>query len=158
TVTGAFNFLGTTITNVGTWFAGLFDSNFATKSTTDLAEGTNLYYTDGKVGTYLSALDKGFFFSTTSTNYWLTTKDTDDLSEGTTNLYFTDTRAVSALTGENISIFNNDAGYTTNTGTVTSVGLSAPTGFTVSNSPVTGSGTLTLNFADGYEALLSASS
>lgn len=35
-------------------------------------------------------------------------------------------------------------------GTVTSVGLSAPTGFSVSNSPVTGSGTLTLSFATGY--------
>ena len=35
-------------------------------------------------------------------------------------------------------------------GTVTSVGLSAPTGFSVSGSPVTGSGTLTLSFASGY--------
>jgi predicted heme/steroid binding protein len=35
-------------------------------------------------------------------------------------------------------------------GTVTSVGLSAPTGFAVSNSPVTSSGTLTLSFASGY--------
>ncbi|TDR36533.1 hypothetical protein [Aquamicrobium defluvii] len=35
-------------------------------------------------------------------------------------------------------------------GTVTSVGLSAPTGFTVSGSPVTGSGTLTFAYAPGY--------
>jgi hypothetical protein len=35
------------------------------------------------------------------------------------------------------------------TGTVTSVGLSAPSLFSVSNSPVTGSGTLTLNYATG---------
>jgi predicted heme/steroid binding protein len=35
-------------------------------------------------------------------------------------------------------------------GTVTSVGLSAPTGFSVSNSPVTSSGTLALTFASGY--------
>ena len=35
-------------------------------------------------------------------------------------------------------------------GTVTSVGLSAPTGFSVSNSPVTTSGTLTLSMASGY--------
>ena len=35
-------------------------------------------------------------------------------------------------------------------GTVTSVGLSAPTGFSVSGSPVTNSGTLTLSFASGY--------
>lgn len=35
-------------------------------------------------------------------------------------------------------------------GTVTSVGLSAPTGFTVSDSPVTSSGTLTFSFTAGY--------
>lgn len=35
-------------------------------------------------------------------------------------------------------------------GTVTSVGLSAPTGLSVSGSPVTGSGTLALTFASGY--------
>ena len=38
-------------------------------------------------------------------------------------------------------------------GTVTSVGLSVPTGFSVSGSPVTGSGTLTLGFASGYRLL-----
>ena len=36
------------------------------------------------------------------------------------------------------------------TGTVTSVGLSAPTGFSVTGSPVTSSGTLALAFASGY--------
>lgn len=35
-------------------------------------------------------------------------------------------------------------------GTVTSVGLSAPTGFSVSGSPISTSGTLALSFADGY--------
>ena len=38
----------------------------------------------------------------------------------------------------------------TGTGTVTSVGLSAPAGFSITGSPVTGSGTLTLGFAAGY--------
>jgi predicted heme/steroid binding protein len=35
-------------------------------------------------------------------------------------------------------------------GTVTSVGLSIPTGFSIGSSPVTGSGTLALTFASGY--------
>jgi hypothetical protein len=39
---------------------------------------------------------------------------TDNLPEGLTNLYFTDAKAITALTGQNISIFNNDAGYLTN--------------------------------------------
>lgn len=37
-----------------------------------------------------------------------------------------------------------------NSGTVTSVGLSAPSGFSVSGSPVISSGTLALSFASGY--------
>ena len=44
-----------------------------------------------------------------------------------------------------------------NTGTVTSVALSAPTGFSVSGSPVTSSGTLTLSFASGYSLPTTAS-
>ena len=35
-------------------------------------------------------------------------------------------------------------------GSVTSVGISVPTGFSVSNSPVTASGTIAISFADGY--------
>lgn len=40
-------------------------------------------------------------------------------------------------------------------GTVTSVGLSAPTGFSVSGSPVTSSGTLTLSYSEGYQGYTS---
>ena len=42
----------------------------------------------------------------------LALKTTTNLTEGA-NLYFTDARAITALTGENISIFTNDAGYLT---------------------------------------------
>jgi predicted heme/steroid binding protein len=83
------------------------------------------------------------------------------VTEGT-NLYFTDSRARSAIsltttgtsgpaTYSNITGVLNIPQYTDQfVGTVTSVGLSAPTGFAVSNSPVTSSGTLTLSFASGY--------
>lgn len=47
--------------------------------------------------------------------------------------------------------------YTTNTGTVTSVDLSMPTGFSVTGNPVTTSGTLTVALASGYELLNSNS-
>lgn len=50
-----------------------FDARFLTKSTTDLAEGTNLYYTQAR-------FDSAF-----------TAKSTTDLSEGT-NLYYTQAR------------------------------------------------------------------
>ena len=44
-----------------------------------------------------------------------------------------------------------------NSGTVTSVGLTAPIGFSVSGSPVTSSGTLALSFASGYSLPTTAS-
>jgi len=49
-VTGSFNFLGTVITNISTWFSGLFDSNFATKTTDNLAEGTTNKYNQTHTG------------------------------------------------------------------------------------------------------------
>ena len=145
---------------------------------------------------------------------------TDDLTEGATNLYFTDPRAQEAVAdildgtgdveihyedtpdpriyaelsagvqaslaladtalqpGDNISALTNDAGYltdapidgntygrkdgaweqitTSGSGTVTSVGLSVPTGFQVSGSPVTTSGTLTVTYDTGYQGYTSA--
>jgi hypothetical protein len=50
----------------------------------------------------------------------------------------------------NGTTYDLSADRTWNVGTVTSVGLSAPTGFAVSNSPVISSGTLELSFASGY--------
>jgi hypothetical protein len=53
--------------------------------------------------------------------------------------------ADSALqSGDNISELTNDAGYSTTTGTVTSVAATAGTGISVSGSPITSSGTLTI--------------
>ena len=62
---------------------GRFDTSFAGKSTTDLTEGTNLYYTTARANTDFDTK--------------LAAADTDDLSEGSTNLYYTDTRANSAI-------------------------------------------------------------
>ena len=88
--------------------------------------------------------------------------NSDQVTEGTTNLYFTNTRARTAIslttTGSTgASTYNNTTGVLNipnyadqYVGTVTSVGLSAPTGFSVSGSPVTTSGTLALSFASGY--------
>ena len=56
----------------------IFDTRLATKSTTDLSEGNNLYYTTARVD---SDIDAAF-----------AAKSTSDLSEGT-NLYYTSARA-----------------------------------------------------------------
>ena len=47
-------------------------SVLAATTTTALAEGTNKYYTDGRVQTYIDTLNKGYFFATTSADYWKT--------------------------------------------------------------------------------------
>ena len=62
--------------------------NMAT-STTDLAEGTNLYYTNARANT--------------NSNAWLTTKTTTDLLEGA-KLYFSNARVVTAVQTSNITL------------------------------------------------------
>lgn len=61
-----------------------FDSDFTAKSTSDLSEGSNLYYTDNRADTRINLQ--------TGSNLDLSSKSTTDLSEGS-NLYYTDTRA-----------------------------------------------------------------
>jgi len=56
-------------------FTSTANTWIATKSTSDLSEGTNLYYTDARADARIAAAD------------------TDALSEGSTNLYFTNARA-----------------------------------------------------------------
>ena len=59
----------------------------------------------------------------------------------------------------NISGFNNDAGFTTNTGTVTSVAVSGSDGIDIdSGSPITGSGTIALGLSNVPNSSLSNSS
>ena len=71
-------------------------SDISNHSTSDLSEGTNLYYTTARFDTRLA------------------TKDTGDIAEGSSNLYFTDERVddrVNALlqAGSNITLTYDDA-------------------------------------------------
>lgn len=63
--------------------------------------------------------------------------------------------------GSGVTIANGDGSITVSAtglgGTVTSVALSAPTGFSVSGSPITASGTLDLSFTTGYALPTTAS-
>ena len=80
-----------------------FDTRLATKDTDDLTEGTNLYYTQARFDSALTAkstsdLSEGanLYYTTARANTdfdtRLAAKDTDSLSEGTTNLYYTTSR------------------------------------------------------------------
>lgn len=70
----------------------------------------------------------------------------DDVSKGVTAYGWGD----HATKGYATEAWVSSQGYTTNAGTVTSVGLSVPIGFSVVGSPVTSSGTLTLRFDNDY--------
>lgn len=61
------------------------------------------------------------------------------------SVYLDGTGSVTSAAGQiDISDFNNDAGYSTTTGTVTSVAATAGTGISITGSPITASGTLTI--------------
>jgi len=67
------------------------------KSTSDLSEGTNLYYTDARFDTRLG------------------TKDTDNLSEGSSNQYFTTARARASISASGSLAYNSSTGALTYT-------------------------------------------
>ena len=129
----------------------------------DIDMGTNVI-TDTKVGQW----DTAYSWGDHGTEGYLTSVAFGDLTSTPTTLSgygITDaaTSAQGALAdsavqpNDNISTLTNDAGYTTNTGTVTSVALTAPTGLSVAGSPVTTTGTLALTFTSGYSIPTTAS-
>ncbi len=68
-------------------FGTNFDSHFALKTTSDLSEGTNLYYTTARANTDFDTR--------------LATKSTTNLSEGS-NLYYTDARVLTKINATSI--------------------------------------------------------
>ena len=111
------NFITTINSSISTVQSNV-DALFGSKSTSDLSEGTNLYYTSERVDDRVANLitdgvgitksydDAGNLLNIAidfsefdtddivegSVNTFLNTRTTDDLSEGSTNLYFTNER------------------------------------------------------------------
>jgi len=75
----------TGVFSVTTYKTADFNTDFSAQYTTNLSEGTNLYYTEARAD---ARVDAGF-----------TAKDTDSLSEGSVNLYYSDVRARAAISG-----------------------------------------------------------
>jgi hypothetical protein len=94
----------------------IVNSNIAAKSTSDLSEGTNLYHTTARARSSISATGSLSYNSSTGIMSF-TQGNTDTISEGSTNLYFTNERVddrVSALVvgGNNITATYNDTAGT----------------------------------------------
>lgn len=124
--------------NAGTLTIDGIEDDFSNNTTDNLSEGsTNLYFTDERAqDAVASALVAGtntnivyddnantITISATPTGgFDLSQNTTDDLSEGTTNLYYTDTRVRAALTLNDTSEFDTFT-YDQNTGTMTHSGV-----------------------------------
>jgi hypothetical protein len=77
-----------------------FDTRLATKSTTNLTEGSNLYHTTARARSSISATGSIAYNSTTGVISYTggsNPTNTDELPEGTTNKYYTDSRVNSAF-------------------------------------------------------------
>jgi hypothetical protein len=115
----------------------LFNSKFATKTTSDLVEGINLYYTNARARAALSATAPISYNNSTGVFTW--SGNTTDVPEGS-NLYYTDARARASLSSSNsLLTYNNSTGV---------FGLGFTTADTLRWGSGSGSGTVT-NFSSG---------
>ena len=91
---------------------------------------------------------KGNYLTSHQTIYGLTIqKNGTSLGTYTPN---SAAKTINVTVPTKLSELSNDSGYTKNTGTVTSVAVSVPTGLSVSGSPITTKGTIAIALASGY--------
>jgi len=110
-------------------------SSLSNHTTTNLAEGTNLYYTNARADARVNLQ--------TGANLDLSSKDTDDLSEGSTNLYFTTTRARASFTeGTGVTITDGEIAIGQAVATDSNVTFGNITGSAISGTTGTFSGNI----------------
>lgn len=108
-----------------------------------------------QLGNYLLKTDaadtyqpKGNYLTTHQTIYGLTIQK-NGANLGTYNPK-SKAATINVTVPTKISELSNDSGYTNNIGTITSVGVSVPTGLSVTGSPITTKGIIAITFAEGY--------
>tara|TARA_B100002019_G_scaffold86184_1_gene74665 strand:- start:545 stop:2551 length:2007 start_codon:yes stop_codon:yes gene_type:complete len=137
--------------------------NMGAFSTSDLTEGSNKYYTDERVDDRVNALitagsnitttydDAAGTLTIAATEDNLSNNDTDDLSEGSSNLYYTDARSRGAISVSGDLSYNSSTGvisFTNDAGDIE--GVTAGNGLT--GGGTTGSVTLNVVGGDGITA------
>lgn len=92
----------------------------ATATTTDLAEGSNLYFTQARARGALSAVGSISYDQATGVISY-TQGNSDTITEGSTNLFFTQARARASISVTGAATYNSTTGVLNVTGGVTSV-------------------------------------
>ena len=163
------NFATTITTQLGnkldtTDFGAAFDASLSGKTTDDLNEGTNLYYTDARArGAYTGTGNITVNATTGVISFDGPTgpDTTDELTEGTTNLYYTDARVdanFATKTTDDLAegttnkyyastLFNADLATKTTTDLVEGTNLYFTT--TRAREAYTGTGNITVNATTG---------
>ncbi len=132
--------------------------NMGAFSTSDLIEGSNKYFTDERVDDRVNALitagsnitttydDAAGTLTIAATEDNLSNNDTDDLSEGSTNLYYTDARSRGAIS------VGGDLSYDSSTGVISFTNDAGDIEGVTAGNGLTGGGTsgsVTLNVVGG---------
>ena len=111
-----------------------WDTKMAAADTGDLAEGSNLYYTNARADARIAAnlIDEDNLGTDSNTRApsqqsvkaYVDSRDTDNIGEGSSNLYFTNARARGAIS---VTDSGGDGGlaYNSSTGVITYTGPSA---------------------------------
>lgn len=112
-------------------------------TTDDVTEGSNLYYTDTRVATWFSTTGIGLL-------------STDIISEGSSNLYHTDARAIAAVEGEatldldgQVTVTGNTANKITTIGDYDALGLYDSTGIQVKGDDTSWAGISLVEYEGG---------
>ena len=132
-------------------------------TTTNIAEGTNLYYTDARSRAAFSETVTGLDYNSTTgvlsttTGYGIPTT----IKQSNWDDAYTWVAAFPTQTGNSGKFLTTDGStlsWAANPlGTVTSVAMTVPTGLSISGSPITTSGTLAVSLAAGYSIPTTAS-
>jgi len=125
------------------------------------AAGSGLPTQTGNSGKFLTTDGTNASWATVDLSSYLTTAS----AASTYQPLDADLTSIAGLTGTTGLLKKTSANtwtldttaYTTNTGTVTSVGVSVPTGLSVSGTPVTTSGTIAISLTSGYSIPTTAS-
>lgn len=161
TVPTGFNVSTATITSTGT-FAISFASGYSLPLTADVTKGVTAY-SWGNHANAGYALASNVYTKTEADQKFMTIAAFENLfnaldssNQKVSHPYSSGVASIKAMVGlwtnQYLSALglNSSGGGGGGGGTVTSVGLTMPTGFNVGSSPVTSSGTIAVTFANGY--------